>query len=84
MNDQPFVLEEIERLEEKTDEEIMQIFANQMMGAFPSMVIVNALGKVMKHRKLVPTELKLYLEYKNFNGEKREVHFASNPNFYIY
>jgi hypothetical protein len=71
------VAEEIERLDRKTDEEIMTIYANQMLGKFPSMIVVDALGHIMEQRKLIPSELRLSLEYINFNGEIKTVHFAS-------
>jgi hypothetical protein len=71
------VAEEIERLDNKTDEEIMTIYANQMLGRFPSTVVLDALGHIMDQRKLTPHELKLSLKYINFNGEIKTVHFAS-------
>lgn len=71
------VTEEIERLDNKTDEEIMTIYANQMLGRFQSTIVLDALGYIMDQRKLTPHELKLSLEYINFNGEIKTIHFAS-------
>ena len=64
------VKEEIEILREKTDEELMKIFANQLLGLFPYMVRVQALKVVMKEREIEPTDMTIIMPFKTRDGIK--------------
>lgn len=49
------IAEEINRLSEKNDDELMQLFIKQTMSSFPSTVVVRALENVFEKRNIVPT-----------------------------
>ena len=62
------IKKEIERLKEKTDEEIMKIFSNEMF--FPSMVHGQALEVVMKEREIEPADMTIVMSFKTRDGIK--------------
>lgn len=68
-----FVMEEVKRLREKSDEEIMRVYANQLLGRFPSTIVVDAIGKIMKERKIEAKELMVSLNFVDSNGKEQAI-----------
>jgi hypothetical protein len=71
------VSEEVGRLENETDEEIMKQYVEQVLSIFPSTIIIDALEVVMKKRKLVPTDLAISLRYTNYTNEVKTIHIRN-------
>ncbi len=65
------VREEIERLNPKTDAEIMRIYAQQLMGGYPQMVVVDAIGFIMNERNIEPGGMVIALNYKDSTGAEK-------------
>lgn len=63
--------EEVKRLKTKTDDEIMKIYANQLMGGYPQMVVVDALGLVIKERNIEPGNMVVAFNYKDSEGNEK-------------
>lgn len=71
------VSEEVGRLENETDEEIMKQYVGQVLSIFPSTIIIDALEVVMKKRKLIPTDLAISLRYTNYANEVKTIHIRN-------
>jgi hypothetical protein len=72
------ITEEVERLQEKADEEIMTIYGSHIINGFPSMIVLKSLGIIMTRRNLKPREIITYLKYQDFNNKKL-VHIQVTP-----
>ena len=64
------VAEEVKILREKTDEELMKTFTEQLIGLFPSMVRVQALEVVMKEREIEANDMTIIMPFKTRDGIK--------------
>lgn len=58
------VKEETERLREKTDEEIIDLYASQLITNFPFTVVLRALKVVMEERDLKLENISYILSFK--------------------
>ena len=65
------VKEEVKRLQGKSDDEIMNIYARQLMGGYPHMVVVKAIGLIMEERNIEPGEMVISFNYKDSTGAQK-------------
>ncbi len=66
-----FVDEELENLKNKSDKELMHIYATQALGRFPSTVMIQAVGIVMAARNLQPGNMVIAFNYKDSTGAEK-------------
>ncbi len=63
--------EELENLKNKSDKELMTIYASQALGRFPSTVVIKAVGIVMAARNLQPGNMVIAFNYKDSTGAEK-------------
>ena len=63
--------EELQKLKNKSDEELMSIYAAQAMSGSPSTVVIQAVGIVMADRNLQPGNMVIAFNYKDSAGAEK-------------
>lgn len=70
-------IEEVKKIEHKTDDELMKMYFQQVTKRNPSMIAVRSLETIFKNRKLVPKDLNMFFNYVDKDGNEKTVQVAT-------